>query len=171
MDRFDRLYSEHAAVVRAYALRRTDHATADDVCAEVWSTTWRKLASVPEDPLPWLFGVARRALANERRAQRRRGALTERLRLLSTDTVALAPAVPGDRRLAQALAELTAADREALLLTSWEDLSPERAAAAMGLRQGTFAVRLHRARQRLARALAAQDQSEVHPSPALERTT
>jgi RNA polymerase sigma-70 factor (ECF subfamily) len=31
---------------------------------DVFLVVWRRLEEVPEDPLPWLLGVARRALAN-----------------------------------------------------------------------------------------------------------
>jgi RNA polymerase sigma-70 factor (ECF subfamily) len=55
--------------------------------------------------------------------------------------------------LREALATLKPIDREALLLTAWEDLSIDRAARAAGCTQATFHVRLHRARKRLAKAL------------------
>jgi RNA polymerase sigma-70 factor (ECF subfamily) len=57
----------------------------------------------------------------------------------------------------RALAGLAPADREVLLLTAWEGLEPARAARVLGVRPGTLAVRLHRARRRFARMLAAQD--------------
>jgi len=155
------LYAAHCAAVRGYALRRTDAATADDVCAEVWLTAWRRIDAVPPDALPWLFGVARRVLANERRGRRRRGDLNDRLRRVIGVQYAPAPSIPSDRRLARALATLRPADREAVLLVAWEELSSERAAAALGLRPGAFAVRLHRARKRLAAAM--QDQQEDSP--------
>lgn len=52
-----------------------------------------------------------------------------------------------------ALAELNERDREVLLLISWEDLGPAQAAAALECSRATLAVRLHRARRRLAAAL------------------
>jgi RNA polymerase sigma-70 factor (ECF subfamily) len=160
----ERLHGAHATAVRAYALRRTDPATADDVCAEVWAIAWRRLDRIPEDALPWLFGVARRVLANQRRSERRRAAL--RGRLLETgfgwnDSVP-PPAIPSDRRLADALASLKPADREALLLVAWEGLEPARAAAALGVSAATFSVRMHRARKRLAATL---DRAAVPKTP------
>jgi len=170
VDALDRLYADHAAAVRGYALRRTDAATADDVCAAVWSTAWRRIDHVPDDALPWLFGVARRVLANERRGRQRRWALHERLAGASGAGQAPAPELPSDRRLARALAALRPADREALLLVAWEELSPQRAAAVLGVRPGTFAVRLHRARRRLAAALQDQDDAFEHRPSTLETT-
>jgi RNA polymerase sigma-70 factor (ECF subfamily) len=36
---------------------------APDVVAETFLVAWRRLDDVPADPLPWLYGVARRVLA------------------------------------------------------------------------------------------------------------
>ena len=60
-----------------------------------------------------------------------------------------------------ALACLSERDRETLLLTSWDGLDSSRAAAAFGCSPGTFAVRLHRARNRFARALTTPSPSNA----------
>jgi len=57
-----------------------------------------------------------------------------------------------------ALGSLRERDQELLLLVAWEGLSREQVAAVLGLAKGTVAVRLHRARRRLARARAAKEQ-------------
>jgi RNA polymerase sigma-70 factor (ECF subfamily) len=36
--------------------------------AETFLVAWRRLDDVPDDPLPWLYRVARRVLANQRRS-------------------------------------------------------------------------------------------------------
>jgi RNA polymerase sigma-70 factor (ECF subfamily) len=77
--RFELLYAKHAPAVKAYVLRRAAASTADDVVAEVFVVCWRRFEEVPVDPLPWLLGVARRVLSTQRRGERRRGALHERL--------------------------------------------------------------------------------------------
>ncbi len=77
--RFELLYAKHAPAVKAYVLRRSAASTADDVVAEVFVVCWRRFEEVPVDPLPWLLGVARRVLSTQRRGERRRGALHERL--------------------------------------------------------------------------------------------
>jgi DNA-directed RNA polymerase specialized sigma24 family protein len=48
-----------------------------DVAAETFQVAWRRLEAVPFDAAPWLYAVARRVLANERRAASRRAALPE----------------------------------------------------------------------------------------------
>lgn len=79
--RFERLYDAHYAPVLAYALRRSGRTVAHDVAAETFLVAWRRLDDVPVDAAPWLYGVARRVLANERRAEKRRAALAERMRV------------------------------------------------------------------------------------------
>jgi hypothetical protein len=39
---FERLFADHARDVLAYALRRTDAATVEDVVAEVFAVAWRR---------------------------------------------------------------------------------------------------------------------------------
>lgn len=157
---FEALYGDCYAPVRAYALRRADPDTAQDVVAETFLTAWRRLDDIPDAPLPWLYGVARRTLANARRTQTRAQALVER--------AAAAPLPPGDdaaERLGEAeliraaLVRLSERDREALMLVAWEDLEPADAARAAGCSRPTFAVRLHRARGRLTNALVAERQT------------
>jgi RNA polymerase sigma-70 factor (ECF subfamily) len=145
--------------VLAYALRRADRATAEEVVSETFAIAWRRMDDVPEPPLPWLLGVARRLLANRRRGERRRRALLDRLR---SEPVATAQAPPGEGRgVLTALATLPERDREALLLHAWEGLDHAGAATVVGCSAATFAVRLHRARERFARALADLDREEV----------
>lgn len=50
-----------------------------------------------------------------------------------------------------ALKRLSVAEREVLQLVEWERLTPTELAVALGVRPGTARVRLHRARQALAR--------------------
>ena len=77
--RFEALFRAHAGAVRTYVRRRSDAEGADDVVAEVFLVAWRRLGDVPEDPLPWLLGVARRVLANRRRRASRDAALLNRI--------------------------------------------------------------------------------------------
>jgi len=112
---------------------------------------WRRRSVVPEDALPWLYGVARRALADQRRGASRRRRLGLRLRSVATEEP---PALTlDDPELMAALGRLSAGDREALLLCYWEELEPGQMARALGCSRAAAAVRLHRARRRLAREL------------------
>jgi RNA polymerase sigma-70 factor, ECF subfamily len=160
-ENFEALYALHAGAVRGYAMRRCDPETADDVVADVFLIAWRRRAELPEEPLPWLLGTARRVLANHARGQSRRVRLQDRL-AAEPDAMA-APAHGGGResaRLGAALASLSEQDRELLLLMAWEGLELRQAAEVLGVRRNTLAVRFHRARRRLSAALEADDGSE-----------
>jgi RNA polymerase sigma-70 factor (ECF subfamily) len=150
--RLEGLFADHAQAVRAYALRRIDPSTADDIVSEVFVVAFRRLDEVPDEPLPWLLGIARRVLANHRRAVGRREVLTAQLTTLHASV--WRDEVSGEPELLGALAKLNDRDREVLLLIAWEDLDPASGAAALGCSRATFAVRLHRARRRLAAAMA-----------------
>ena len=153
--RFEEIYRVYADRVHAYARRRTNASTADDVVAEVFLVVWRRLDQVPEDPLPWLLGAARRVVANRRRSDGRAAALHDRLS--GSGGLVEPGAAPADDTVLRAMACLGEEDRELLLLIAWEGLTQAEVAEALGLRRGTVAVRVHRARRRLAEALAALD--------------
>jgi RNA polymerase sigma-70 factor (ECF subfamily) len=155
---FEQLYRAHAGAVRTYARRRSDAQTAEDVVADVFLVAWRKLGEVPgDDPLPWLLAVARRTLANRRRAGVRESALRGRLRFDRSAPV-LGPhaASDFDETVLVALGRLSEQDRETLLLVAWEGLTPAQAGAVVGVAPNTFSTRLSRARQRFERAFGAQ---------------
>lgn len=155
--RFEALYLAYAGEVLGFARRRLDVGDADDLVADVFLVAWRRLDEVPDEPLPWLFGVARRVLANRWRAQNRAEKLVDRL--VSEGAVGNGPAASGELGVGvlRALGSLSERDQELLLLVAWEGLSHEELASVLGSTSGAVAVRLFRARRRFARALAEQD--------------
>lgn len=149
--RFEELFRSHYPAVRGYALRRSSPDAAQDAVAETFLVAWRRLDDVPEDALPWLFGVARRVLANQRRSSGRGAALEQRLAGAAGGAqVDLEESVTESEVVRSALALLSERDREALILVAWHGLSGKRAARAAGCSRAAFDVRLHRARRRLA---------------------
>jgi RNA polymerase sigma factor (sigma-70 family) len=164
--RFEALYQEYHGPVLGYVLRRTGSAEdAADVIAETFATAWRRLDSVPpgDQARLWLYGVARRTLANHRRSQRRRSALADRLRA-ELAAGHRPPEYGGElAEAAEAFARLPAADREVLALEGWEGLEPAQIATVLGCSRNAARIRLHRARRRLAAEL------EDAPAPALAK--
>jgi RNA polymerase sigma-70 factor (ECF subfamily) len=152
--RFEELFRSNYARVLAYALRRTDRETAEEVVADAFLVCWRRLEDVPGRPLPWLLGVARRCLANRRRGAVRREALLDRLGTRVERPIGTEFEGVGENSLAAAFAGLSELDRETLRLIAWERLSVPDAAQAAGCSVAAFAVRLHRARRRLAANLS-----------------
>ncbi len=150
---FEDLFEAHYWAVRGYVLRRAPASIVDDVVAETFLVAWRRPDVVGDDPRPWLLGVARRLMANQFRAERRRGALVARLQGLVGPAPAWEPPAGMSAPLANAVAALSAREREALLLIAWDGLDPGRAAQVAGCSPPAFRARLHRARRRVAAAL------------------
>jgi RNA polymerase sigma-70 factor (ECF subfamily) len=163
--RFDELYARYVSAVLAYALRRADPATAEDVTAEVFTVAWRRLDDLPADSaLPWLYATARRVLANERRARRRRSAVAARA---ATEQPVSAASTDDDRGAEPILAALDALperEREVLMLAAWEELSSREAARVLGCTPTAYRIRLHHARRHL-RARLAENEAETAVSP------
>jgi RNA polymerase sigma-70 factor, ECF subfamily len=157
--RFIRIYEECYEPMRAYARRRCTPDLAPDIVAETFLVAWRRLDEIPENALPWLYGVARRTLANARRGARRADALAQHAaaNLAAAEARDIADRLGEAELIRRALAALPEPDREAVMLVAWEGMGPADAARAAGCSRPTFAVRLHRARKRLAVALAAAE--------------
>lgn len=156
--RLDDLYVAFARPLLAYALRRCfSRRDAEEVVAETFAVCWRKLNEVPSDDraLLWLYAVARLTISNQRRGERRRAGLLDRLRSQ--------PPAGGkeiDPRMSEALegamGSLRADDREILRLSAWEELSPIELAAVLGCSHNAAGIRLHRARRALTVAFHAR---------------
>ena len=145
--RFRRLFDATYQPLHAYVRRRADAADADDLVADVLTVAWRRLDAIPAGAeLPWLYGVARRTLANHRRGHARRRRLTTRLAALAGNG---GPDDHDDGAVLAALARLSAADRELLRLAAWEDLDAADIAVALGCSVNAAALRLSRARRKL----------------------
>ncbi len=169
--KFDACFRAHYAEVLAYALRRLgERGAAEDVAAQTFAVAWRRLDALPADPLPWLLGVARHVIQNEARSARRRSRLLARI--TGQHRALAAPADPADSvpersAILAAFGHLSEGDREVLRLGAWEGLDARRAAAALDCTRGAYALRLHRARRRLAKELAASGHVGDEDEPAL----
>lgn len=147
---FREVYAAEKAVIYGLLVRLSgDAETAADLFQNVWLKLARHRARLRPDTAlrAWLCTVARHEYLNFRRVQ-----MLDLARLL---TIGREPAPDGpapDPRLLDvnaALQRLSDADREVLLLTSVDGLSPRQAAAAAGIREEALRQRLSRARRRL----------------------
>ena len=158
--RFEEVYRELYEPICGYALRRVrDPEDAAEAIAEIFATLWRRFDACPQgaELRPWLFGVARRVIANQRRGERRRTALGERLAAHADhDVRAFGGGGQADEagRLARAFASLSDSDRELLSLVAWEGLTRDEIAVALRTNRAVVRLRLHRARRRLQEALS-----------------
>jgi RNA polymerase sigma factor (sigma-70 family) len=150
--RFDALFASYSSDIVAYCGWRAGSASdAQDAAAEVFLTAWRRLDELPDGDAArvWLYATARRVIANQRRSDRRRVALQERLALEAASASHEESSADRDEALVHAaLRRLGPRDREVLLLAEWEGLSPPQIAAILGCLAVTARGRLHRARRR-----------------------
>jgi len=160
--RFEALYTAHYQAIAGYVLRRVAAHEADDVIAQVFTVAWRRMDHVPPPPEDrlWLFGVARNSVADQRRSERRLLHLRARLSHDIVTTGSLAPAAdPSAEQVRAAMSALRAADREALQLVLWDELSHAEAAAVLGCSPNAFELRYRRARSAIREAVIA-----IHPA-------
>jgi RNA polymerase sigma factor (sigma-70 family) len=167
-DRFRQFYAANFDALLAYALRRADGPEdAADVVAESFLVAWRRVRELPagEEARLWLYGVARKVVANQRRGGRRRGRLGDRLRTQLADRVAPdhAERVSAGHDVREALSRLGDLDREVLVLHAWEGLEPREIAVVVGANAAAVRTRLTRARSRLRELLG----EEVRDAPVL----
>ena len=172
--RFDRLYRAYHQEVLAYCLRRANRSDAEDVAAEVFAVAWRRIEEVPagERTLPWLYGVAHRAMTNRWRSIRRYRRLLVRIGGFGSsqpelpDTVVLRRL--DEQELLDALARLRRRDQEVLRLATWEKLPHRDIAELLGCSEVAVGQRIARAKKRLERELKPRQQ-QGSPVPQLKR--
>jgi RNA polymerase sigma-70 factor (ECF subfamily) len=161
--RFESCFRDNYAAVLAFAVRRLpDRAAAEDAAAETFAVVWRRRDLIPEAPLPWIFGIALRVVANQRRSGQRRLRLGDRLEHEAGPSSApLDPVDDLHRRdaFSRAFGRLNEGEREVLRLVAWDGLDTREAADVLGCSAAAFRVRLHRARRRLAKHLEAAGHS------------
>lgn len=152
--RFERLFDDNVRTLLGYAARRVaDPTVAADIVAEVFTVAWRRLDEVPLDGEArlWLYGTARRVLANHHRSERRRSGLVAKIGAhlsLHVDR-AITESAETAIDVRRALDRLPADDAELLRLVAWEGLTPTEIAQMWSIPAATVRTRLHRARQRL----------------------
>lgn len=179
---FEEFYRRHVdAVLRFVARRVDDPHTAADLTAEIFLAVLHSAHSYrPQlgSETAWLFGVARNAVSSERRRVAReidRDLRFSGRRLLEADDIVriedrLDAESPGRRALA-ALARLPEGERAVMELIAVDQLTVTEAAAALGIRQVTARVRLHRARKALRAEAETRAEAEAAESaPPAART-
>ena len=164
-DRFGAVFDRHAVAIHGYIARRLGPDAADDLVAEAFLIAFRRRGGYDlEQPSarPWLYGIATRLISRHRRDEVRF------FRAIAKTGIDPATGYGGDPvadegirhadaqalrpRLALALASLSKADRDALLLVT-DGLRYEEAARALGIPPGTLSSRVARARRKVQEAL------------------
>jgi RNA polymerase sigma factor (sigma-70 family) len=165
-ERFAEIFDRYYAQVHGYAARRLGEDLADDVAAETFLLAFRLRQQFDMSrrcARPWLYGIASNLIARHYRAEGRRYRALARVGLdevseCHADQVAVRLDALAQRGpLAAALASISDADRDVLLLVAWAELTSEQAGEALGIPAGTARSRLHRARKKIRGALASAD--------------
>lgn len=159
------LFRRHVGPVTLYAVRRcNDPEDVADLVADTFLIALQAAGRyIPETDtaLPWLFGIARRVLARQRR--RSAGAIrlfvkasNTQVLFTSSEDDAVASAIDASRQapaLEAALACLSSGEREVLELVAYDGLSPSEAAMVLNLSPNAARLRLSRARRHLRQLL------------------
>jgi RNA polymerase sigma factor (sigma-70 family) len=143
----DALYREYHRPLLTFALRQTggDRQWAEDVVQETMIRAWRSADRLDERAslMPWLATVARRIVIDDRRHREVRppevgGGPLENLPMADEVDGVLRKVV-----VAEALASLSSAHREALTETVLRDRTVNQAAEALGIPVGTVKSRVY----------------------------
>jgi len=143
------LVREWHPTVHRFVLRMVGAGAADDVAQEVWIALLRGLPRLQHADrfAPWMFTIARRAVANRLRAEYARPEIELDVDLTSDDG---ATEQVHDRVAIEAgLAALPPREREALVLAYLHDLPLATCSEICGVPVGTIKSRLSRARHLL----------------------
>ncbi len=156
-DAFGDLYQRYARAVLGLALRRLgDRGRAEDAVQEAFASVWRAARSYRRErgPVaPWLYAVARNAIADRGRARVEPPAEP-------VDTASDAPGPP-DRaeqawvawRVHRALEQIPETERSVIELAYWSQLSQSEIADFLGIPLGTVKTRTRSGLKRLAEEL------------------
>lgn len=151
---FSEFYSAQLPRLRRFLARRIDSKeTREDLETVIMTIAWRRFDDAPTDAVSfgWLAGIAGGAVTNERRSERRRRALIERITRNSGAIVDHRDVIEElEPRVRAALVQLGADDLEMLLLHEWDECTYAELAAAFDLNEAAARKRLSRARQRFA---------------------
>lgn len=160
-ERFGAVFDRHAAAIHGYIARRLGRDAADDLVAETFLAAFRQRGGYDTgqpSARPWLYGIATRLISRRQRDEVRffraiaRTGVDPAAEPVADEGIRRADARTLHRQLAGALADLAAADRDALLLVA-DGLSYAEAAQALGVPAGTLSSRVARARRKLREGL------------------
>ena len=148
---FSALFEATHEQISRYVKRRISW-DVDDIVDDIYTTAWRRRADLPEnqdETLLWLYAIGRRVIANKVRWKAR----SDRFNKLNTPLVSagIAGQSSRDSWVHDALVELPANHREALMLVEWDGLSVAGAAEVIGVPETTLTKRLSAARAAFAK--------------------
>ncbi len=149
---FAGVFDRHWPAIHRFCVSRAGPA-GEDVAAETFRVAFdqrRRYDPRYDDARPWLYGIATNLLRRAfRTASRQAAPFAGHEWDFSEDALGRVEAQALGRNLALALGTVSSADRDALLLHVWADLTYAEIALATGAPVGTVRSRIHRARTQL----------------------
>jgi RNA polymerase sigma-70 factor (ECF subfamily) len=150
---FGAIFDRHFDAIYRYLARRVGRERAEDLASQTFVVAFERRAGFQLDvdsARPWLYGIATKLLANDRRAEQRLLEMLVRLGAQARDEVVqISVLADTDRGLAGVLASLEPGQRDVLFLHVWAGLTYEEIAGSLGLALGTVSSRISRARASL----------------------
>ena len=150
---FGAIFDRHFDAIYRYLARRVGRERAEDLASQTFTVAFERRSGFRldvGDARPWLYGIATKLLANDRRSEQR---LLVTLAQLAaeprTDVAPTSMVVDAEGGVAGVLAKLDPAQRDVLFLHVWAGLSYEEIASSLGVALGTVSSRLSRARASL----------------------
>jgi len=167
-ERIATAFRRHAQELYQFCLRLTGSPVrADEALGEVFLQACKRQGEIDlgSGPLrPWLYGVARNVLHNQRREEQRQRATALRLTAFHRRSAEDAGEEYARRQATQTLLcsldALPEAQRQVVVLCVFDDRSYEAAARVLEIPVGTVRSRLYRARLNLALAVHGVDDKE-----------
>ena len=161
---FAEIFDRHVGRVHGFVGFRVRRSEIDDVVAEVFRIAFEdraKFDPAASSAAPWLLGIAANLVRRTHRNAERKYRAIERANTSSAPHID--PLLAVDSRLDAAgavgqiepsLEQLPMAEREVLLMTVWDEMTPTEIAIVLGIAPATVRTHLFRARKRLRTALA-----------------
>lgn len=151
---FSRHFRAHYPAVLAFLRRRVPQEHAEELAADVFERAWANFDTLTgENPLPWLYGIARNVMREFYRSRREFENLDDFDGALPDESAAVDLSFDINR----ALLHLPYAEREILTLFAWEELTQAEIAEVLGITPNNVRVRLHRARTHLSELTGGHD--------------
>jgi RNA polymerase sigma-70 factor (ECF subfamily) len=147
---FDALFDRHARAVRAYLANLVgDAAAADDLTQVTFVSVVRARGRFLKGSrfTPWLYAIATNAARDSRRRRAKETLVAEPPREDGVEPVTRDAGL--EKAVRSALATLPEAQREAIVLHRFQELSFKEIAQALGLTESAVKVRAHRGYERL----------------------
>lgn len=154
----------HREAIYDYCRRRASLAEAEEAASEVMAIALRKESDLPTDHLlAYLYGIAYKVLANQRRTARRQLRTVMRAPVETSEgPEEMVITLEEARLVADGLHRLPNLDQEILRLAAWEELSRSEIAMTLDCSENAVTKRFNRALDRLASELGVTRTGGTH---------